>query len=69
MAYTYVNRSTGTDAEVPAGVVMVMSTVPEPAGVVAVIIVPESTVNVAGVPPKLTPIAPVKLVPEMGWWR
>jgi hypothetical protein len=53
-------------AEVPAGVVTVMSTMPWPDGLVAVICVPESTVKLrALVPPKLTPVAPVKPVPVM----
>ena len=60
------NRSAARVAEVPAAVVTVMSTVPLPGGLVAVICVAESTVNVvAAVPPKRTPVAPVKPVPVM----
>ncbi len=45
-------------------VVAVICTVPVPAGETAVIWVEESTVNdAAGVPPKLTPVVPVRLVP------
>ena len=43
--------------EVPAGVVTVMCTVPVPDGLVAVICVPESMVNCAAAPPKLTPVS------------
>ncbi|HET6963194.1 MAG TPA: hypothetical protein VFH58_00375 [Acidimicrobiales bacterium] len=52
-------------ADVPPGVVTVTSTVPAaPAGEVAVTRV-ESTAmtSVAGLAPKLTPVAPVRLVP------
>lgn len=51
----------------PPGVVTVTLTVPsEPAGAVAVICVALFTITlVAAVPPKLTPVAPVKLVPVM----
>ncbi len=53
-------------AEVPAGVVTVTSTVPVPAGAVAVIGVALLTVKVvAATVPNLTPVAPVKLVPVM----
>jgi hypothetical protein len=64
-AATYVNSSAGEIAETPPGVVTVTSTVPaDPAGAVAVIDVSEMTVNVvAGLFPKLTAVAPVKLVP------
>jgi hypothetical protein len=50
---------------VPPGVVTI--TLPEvPAATTAVIIVEETTVNeVAGVPPKVTAVAPVKFVPVM----
>jgi hypothetical protein len=59
-----VNRSPAPGALVPVGVVTVTSTVPVPAGAVAVICVALTGVNeVAGVPPKLTPVAPVKFVP------
>ncbi len=48
----------------PAGVVTVTSTVPVPAGLSAVIVVSLTTVRfVAGVVPKSTAVAPVKLVP------
>ena len=50
-------------AEVPDGVVTVMSTVPLPAGLVTVICVPESAVMVPAAPPKLTPVAPARPVP------
>ena len=50
-------------AEVPAGVVTVMSTVPWPGGLVAVICVPESAVTFPATPPKLTPVAPPRAVP------
>ena len=52
----------------PAGVVTVMCTVPVPGGLVAVILVPESIVNCAAAPPKLTPVSAggaVKPVPVM----
>ena len=50
----------------PPTVVTLISTVPVPAGDVAVIEVAELTVNpVAGVAPKLTTVAPVKPVPVM----
>ena len=53
-------------AEVPAGVVTVMSTVPVPAGLVAVIWVSESTVMAAALAvPKATSVAPVKPPPVM----
>jgi hypothetical protein len=51
-------------AEVPPGVVTVTSTVPAPAGDVAVIEVAELTVTpVADAPPNFTAVAPLKLVP------
>jgi len=51
---------------VPNPVVTLTSTVPVPAGEVAVIDVAELTVKpVAGVAPKLTAVAPVKPVPVM----
>ena len=51
-------------ALVPPGVVTVTSTVPAtPVGAVAVIWLELFTENVAAVPPKLTPVAPVKPVP------
>ncbi len=53
-------------ALVPPVVVTVISTVPTPAGDVAVICVAELTVKLtAGVPPNCTAVAPVKLVPVM----
>ena len=57
------NWSAGLVAEVPSAVATVMSAVPEPGGLVAVISVPETMVKSAAVPPKLTPVAPVKPVP------
>ena len=50
-------------ALVAPSVVTVMSTVPAPAGAVAEIWLELFTENVAAVPPKLTPVAPVKPVP------
>ena len=53
-------------ALVPPGVVTVTSTVPEPAGLVAVIEAALFTVKLAAaVAPNLTAVAPVKLVPVM----
>src|SRR5438445_225859 len=54
-------------ADVPPGVTTVMSTVPaDSAGATAVILVADTTVKeVAAVPPKLTAVARVKLVPVM----
>ena len=53
-------------AEVPPAVETRISIVPEPAGAVAVIWVAELTEKpVAAVAPKLTAVAPVKLVPVM----
>jgi hypothetical protein len=53
-------------AEVPPAVLTVTSTVPVPAGEVAVIDVLELTAKfVALTEPKLTAVAPVKLAPEM----
>jgi len=61
-----VNWSAADVAEVPPVVVTLISTVPVPAGEVAVIWVAELTVKaVAAVPPKFTAVAPVKLVPVM----
>jgi hypothetical protein len=62
-----VNWSAPDVEDVPPGPVTVTSTVPaDPAGAVAVICVAELTVKlVAGVDPKLTAVAPVKLVPEI----
>jgi hypothetical protein len=61
---TYVYLSAVFVALVPAGVVTVTSTVPLPAGAVAVMLVGPLTVkDVAAVVPKLTAVAPVKLVP------
>jgi hypothetical protein len=62
----YVNWSDADVADVPAPVVTVTSTVPAPAGDVALICVDEVTVTpVAAVVPNLTPVTPVKLVPVM----
>jgi len=47
----------------PPGVVTVIFTVPVPEGLVTVICVPESAVTFAAAPPKLTPVAPLRLVP------
>ena len=47
----------------PPGVVTVTLTVPVPAGLVTVICVLESAVILAAAPPKLTPVAPLRLVP------
>src|SRR5437588_1116299 len=52
-------------ALVPAGVVTVTSTVPVPAGDVAVIDVGEATVKPAFAAPNLTAVAPPKLLPEI----
>ena len=52
-------------ALVPPDVVTTMSTVPVPAGAVAVMLVSLFTVNVAAVPPNVTAEAPVKLVPAI----
>jgi len=64
---TYVNSLAGEVADVPAEEVTVISTNPaEPAGDIALIIASLVTVNeVAGVPLKLTAVAPVKPVPVM----
>ena len=60
------NWSAAEVAEVPPVVVTVTSTVPVPAGDVAVIEVDETTVKaVAAVVPKFTAVAPVKPVPVM----
>jgi hypothetical protein len=65
-ANRYVNWSSDEVALVPLGVFTVMSTAPLPAGEVAVIWVGLSTVNeVAGLPPKFTAEAPVKLLPPI----
>ena len=50
---------------VPAGVVTATGPVVAPVGTVAVIWVPEVTVNVAAVPLKVTAVAPVKPLPVM----
>ena len=61
---TYAYWSLVLAALVPPGVVTVMSTVPAaPTGAVAEIWLELFTENVAAVPPKLTPVAPVKPVP------
>ena len=60
------NWSTSLLALVPLEFVTVTSTVPLPAGEVAVIDVALLTVNeVAAVPPNRTAVAPVKLLPVM----
>src|SRR5579862_1774340 len=43
----------------------VASTVPDPGGVVAVMVLASFTVKVEAIPPKSTSEAPVKFVPEM----
>jgi hypothetical protein len=61
---TNVNWSAALAALVPKGVVIVMSTVPAPAGDVAETVVLLTTENdTAAVVPKSTALAPVKLVP------
>jgi hypothetical protein len=61
-----VNWSAADVALVPPGVVTVTSTVPAPAGEVAVICVALLNVNVvAAVAPNFTAVAPVKFVPVM----
>src|SRR6185437_13751908 len=61
-----VNWSAGTVAEVAPDEITVTSTVPEPAGLMAVIEVAELTVKpAAGILPKLTAVTPVKSVPMM----
>ena len=58
------NWSAADVADVPPAVVTLTSTVPVPAGEVAVIWVAELTVKpVAAVPPKFTAVAPDKLRP------
>ena len=59
------NWSADEVAEVPSGVVTVMSTVPVPGGEVAVIEVAESAVMVAGIDPKSTAEALAKSEPLM----
>src|SRR5947209_10946876 len=61
----YVNWSAELVVLVPPGVVTVTSARPVPAGLVAVILVSVLKVKVAAVGPKLTALAPVKLVPVM----
>ena len=62
----YANWSALLVTLVPLAVVTVTSTVPLPAGLVAVTWVALTTVNVvAALPPKLTPVAPLKSVPVM----
>ena len=50
-------------AALPPGVVTVTLAVPVAAGLVTVICVLESAVTFAAAPPKLTPVAPLRLVP------
>jgi len=64
-AGTYVNWSAALVELVPPAVVTVTSTVPAPAGALAVICVAESTVNAAPVTPNVTAVAPVKSAPVM----
>jgi hypothetical protein len=60
---TYVYRSAGPLVVVPPGVVTLMSTAPVPAGAVAVTDVSEFAVKLAGLAPKLTPVAPARFDP------
>jgi hypothetical protein len=61
-----VNWSAADVADVPPGVVTLMSTAPVPAGEVAVIDVAELNVKLAAaVAPNVTAVTPVKLVPVM----
>jgi hypothetical protein len=61
-----VKRSPYEVAEVPSGVVTVTSTVPVPAGETAETTFGPSTVtSVAALMPKLTAVAPVRLLPKM----
>jgi hypothetical protein len=62
---TKVNWSAEPVALVPPAVVTVTSTVPVPAGDVAVIELALLTEKLAAVPPKFTAVAPVKFVPVM----
>jgi len=64
---TYVNWSAAPVALVPPGVVTVTSTTPAaPAGEIAVTdVLLFTTTPVAAVPPKFTPVAPVRLFPVM----
>ena len=50
---------------VPLGVITLTVPLVAPAGTVVVISVAETTVNVAAVPLKLTPVVPVRFVPRM----
>ena len=60
------NLSAALTALVPPAVVTVTSTVPLPAGAVAVMVVGVLIVKVAGLPgPKSTALAPVRFVPVM----
>jgi hypothetical protein len=61
-----VNWSTALVALVPLAVITVISTVPVPAGAVAVMLVTLATVKLAAaVVPNFTAVAPVKFVPVM----
>ena len=59
----YVNSSAAFTELVPPEFVTVTSTVPEPVGAVAVMLVSLFTVKVAGVAPKSTALVLVKSVP------
>ena len=60
------NRSEAEVADVPPGVMTVMSMVPVPAGAIAVMEVSLLNVyEVAGVDPNFTAVTPVNAVPEM----
>jgi hypothetical protein len=61
-----VNRSAADVPEVPPAAVTVISTVPAPAGDVAVIDVAELTVKLAAaVAPNFTAVTPLKFVPDI----
>jgi hypothetical protein len=62
-APAYVNWSAPLVGLVPPGVVTVTSTTPLPAGLVAAMCVGSVTLKEAAVPPNVTAVAPVKLVP------
>ena len=55
----------GAELTKPAGVFTEIAPVTAPAGTVAVICVALATVKVAVLPPRVTPVAPVKLLPLM----
>ncbi|GFE19792.1 hypothetical protein Sliba_02450 [Streptomyces nigrescens] len=68
---TELNTGTGTETYVndtpllvPPGAVTVTCTVPDPAGAVAVICEPDTTVNAADTPPNRTAVAPENPEPD-----